>query len=41
MEGMKELVEFPRARHCQPQDLQEWSEAWRDWAGELTGLTSP
>ncbi len=30
----KELAEFPRARHCQAADLQEWSATWRAWANE-------
>lgn len=37
----KELAELARARHCQPQDLGEWSQVWRAWAGEVLGLTSP
>jgi cephalosporin-C deacetylase-like acetyl esterase len=33
----KELAEFPRARHCQAKDLQEWWGVWREWAADILG----
>lgn len=35
----KEIVEMPRARHCQPEDLRNWSKVWRAWAGEVLGVS--
>lgn len=35
LNGETELVEFPRAAHCQAQDLADWSVAWRQWANAL------